>query len=214
MSSPRIEYSQIWINPSWTDEADEKLYGEGGFYSGEEMTDRMAEAVMRGMIELGINPANMASRILDYGSGTGALVRRIEKDGNKNVFSYDPITSPRMPAGRFDFITCVHVIEHARDPINLLGAIRKKLSPDGLLCLVCHNVVGTPNARAREPWHRWLFGRSLVDIINASGYIVIDRLTWGGCTAKAKWIKEPINWARKKLGIGDVQMILAKVRHG
>jgi 2-polyprenyl-6-hydroxyphenyl methylase / 3-demethylubiquinone-9 3-methyltransferase len=42
--------------------------------------------------------------------------------------------------GQFDLITCMEVIEHVADPAVFVGALAKRLAPDGLL------VLSTPNA--------------------------------------------------------------------
>jgi 2-polyprenyl-6-hydroxyphenyl methylase/3-demethylubiquinone-9 3-methyltransferase len=41
--------------------------------------------------------------------------------------------------GQFDLLTCMEVIEHVADPAAFVGAIAKRLAPDGLL------VLSTPN---------------------------------------------------------------------
>lgn len=199
-----INYKKIWFNPAWKEGADSALYGDGGFY--ETANGRkQAYNVLTAAEELGfLSRILEGGRMLDYGCGEGELVEILQPD----AYGYDPINFPQMPEGFFNTVFCVHVIEHAKDPIQLIRDIKAKLEPDGILCLVCHNVVGWPNKRAREPWHRWLFGKEIAQIIEAEGFKLKARLTWGGCTAKARWIKEPINWLRKKLGIGDVQMVI------
>jgi hypothetical protein len=188
-----IKYKKIWFNPSWKEGADSD-------------ESAMARAVLRGMGELGYS--GYGRKLLDYGCGNGTLAKYFRWYTTHTVGMYDPIIYPIMPHGLFDFITCVHVIEHAKDPIKIIQEIKEKLEVGGLLCLVCHNVVCWPNKRAREPWHRWLFGKDIVQIIEAEGFKLKARLTWGGCTSKIRWIKQPINWLRKKLGIGDVQMVI------
>src|SRR5690606_29998263 len=50
-----------------------------------------------------------------------------------------PLSTARLPAGSFDVVVYTEVIEHINQPLEELGAIRKALSPGGLL------YVTTPN---------------------------------------------------------------------
>ena len=68
-------------------------------------------------------------RILDYGSGTGGFEK------NMNVSSYDPFSSTTRPAGRFDIITCIEVVEHTTDPSGTLDDILTFLNPGGIIIL-------------------------------------------------------------------------------
>jgi SAM-dependent methyltransferase len=196
-----INYKKIWFNPARKEGADSTLYGDGGFYETAN-SRRQAYNVLRGVDELRYLDRVLSGTVLDYGSGEGDLAEMLDGKG------YDPIKQPQMPKGLFDTVFCVHVIEHVKDHIKLIQDMKSKLSHNGLLIIVCHNVVGWPNKRAREPWHRWLFGKDIVQIIEAEGFKLKARLTWGGCTSRIRWIKEPINRLRKKLGIGDVQMVI------
>jgi len=203
-----IKYKKIWFNPAWKEGADSALYGNGGFY---ETANEQGQVnnTLRSIDELGYEWIFNHGRILDYGCGNGAMVNNLNiLYGDNRAYGYDPLTNYSMPSGTFSTVFCVHVIEHVKDPIDLIHDIRAELRPNGILCLVCHNVVGWPNKRAREHWHRWLFGKEIVQIIEAEGFKLKARLTWGGSTAKIRWIKEAINWTRKKLGIGDVQMVI------
>lgn len=74
-------------------------------------------------------------RILDYGSGAGVFEETMNNFGYKNVASYDPFSSAARPAGRFDIITCVEVIEHTTDPSGTLDDILKFLNPGGIIIL-------------------------------------------------------------------------------
>lgn len=74
-------------------------------------------------------------RILDYGSGAGVFEETMNSLGYKNVASYDPFSSTARPAGRFDIITCIEVIEHTTDPSGTLDDILKFLNPGGIVIL-------------------------------------------------------------------------------
>jgi SAM-dependent methyltransferase len=46
----------------------------------------------------------------------------------------------KLPAGKFDFITCFDVIHDSVDPVGLLKSIRQALKPDGSFLMVEVNV--------------------------------------------------------------------------
>ena len=73
-------------------------------------------------------------RVLDYGSGTGVLARRMREAGF-DAESYDPFSSPRRPARRFDIITCVEVLEHSPDPVRTLNDMVSLLNDGGCILL-------------------------------------------------------------------------------
>lgn len=72
-------------------------------------------------------------RILDYGSGSGALARRLKELGFDHVENYDPFTSPSAPGGQFDLITCFEVLEHSPDPVRTLAQLGTFLRRDGIV---------------------------------------------------------------------------------
>jgi 2-polyprenyl-6-hydroxyphenyl methylase/3-demethylubiquinone-9 3-methyltransferase len=73
-------------------------------------------------------------RVLDYGAGSGILVRGLVEHGY-NAVGYDPYSSPKRPEGRFDLITCFEVIEHAPDPIAAFREMTAFLKDDGSIFL-------------------------------------------------------------------------------
>ena len=72
------------------------------------------------------------SRILDYGSGSGAFENALQPRGFK-VTSYDPFSHPDRPKGKFDLITCFEVMEHAPDPLRLLDDLADFMAEDGAI---------------------------------------------------------------------------------
>lgn len=199
-------FIRLFTNPAWRPGADAALYGKGGFYDGNDESV-MARTVIRGLIELGVKPEGA---ILDYGCGHGALVELLMQYGP--AYGYDPLTRPCMPSGMFDYITMVHVMEHCEDPAATLRDVHEIMGPSATLCIVCHNAIGRPNKRADEPWHRWVFGKNIIPYVEAQGFKFVKRLTWGGSTCDAKWLKEAINAVRKALGLGDVQMVIFRAK--
>ena len=57
--------------------------------------------------------------------------------------------------GQFDLITCMEVIEHVADPGAFVGALGKRLAPDGLL------ILSTPNATSWSKLLMITFGERL-----------------------------------------------------
>jgi len=74
------------------------------------------------------------ARVLDYGSGSGILSQLL-REHNIDATSYDPFSSPERPAGRFDIIICVEVLEHSPNPTNLMDDIATLISDDGCIIL-------------------------------------------------------------------------------
>ncbi|RBP03549.1 methyltransferase family protein [Roseiarcus fermentans] len=57
-------------------------------------------------------------RILDFGSGAGVFARRMADLGFTNVVAYDPFSHPVRPAGLFDLVTAIEVVEHTPRPVE------------------------------------------------------------------------------------------------
>jgi SAM-dependent methyltransferase len=118
---------------------------------------RRREAVVRSLKPSG--------RLLDFGCGGGAFARWMAGRGYDVVglepFSLDePITSDHLTLlrapledveaslGTFDVITLWQVLEHLRNPVQVLERLRRHLRPDGVL------LVSVPNLRS---WQSELF---------------------------------------------------------
>lgn len=84
-------------------------------------------------------------RVLDFGGGDGRLMQPFIEAGHECcVIDYTPDTiagAKRLGATldevsadeRFDVIVCSHVIEHVAEPLELLTALRQRLSESGLI---------------------------------------------------------------------------------
>ena len=102
------------------------------------------------------------SRILDIGCASGRLGKLLKDRQNAEVVGIElqpeaaALARQRLdqvleldiedrefdfPAGRFDCIVCADILEHVRDPAQLLAKISRWLAPDGVL------VASIPNVR-------------------------------------------------------------------
>ena len=76
-----------------------------------------------------------SARILDYGSGSGAFVRRMKSLGFADISGFDPFSEPRRPSGAFDLITAFEVVEHSTDPMQTFSDMRGLLSKSGMILI-------------------------------------------------------------------------------
>jgi hypothetical protein len=95
--------------------------------------------VLRRMRGVGFLPRGYRS--LDFGSGLGMLVR-LQRDRDAEAFGYDKYATPKfaepfclreLPDGPFDLITCIEVLEHTTDPIEVLTSFRARIKKDGVV---------------------------------------------------------------------------------
>lgn len=80
-------------------------------------------------------PDNIKHRIkhLDFGSGSGELVKLLRKNG-WDSYGHDPyIDPPLIATGKYELITAFEVFEHATDINNLLKEILGFLAPGGTI---------------------------------------------------------------------------------
>ncbi len=91
------------------------------------------------------------ARLLDYGSGSGAFAQEMRQRGFGATESYDPISNPVPPTGKFDIITCFDVIEHTTDPRHTLAEMMGYLADDGCL-LVGQTLQPADIAEIRGNW--------------------------------------------------------------
>jgi SAM-dependent methyltransferase len=97
---------------------------------------------------------------LDFGSGTGGLVRHLRGLGYEQSYGYDSgawserARSAGIPvldraelethAGTFDVITAIEVFEHLVDPLDTLRYLRRMAKPGGLLFATTGNAAKAP----------------------------------------------------------------------
>jgi len=100
-----------------------------------------------------------AARVLDVGSGAGALAEELRRRGatvvclerdaflaaqaqqrGLEVYKLDVAVDPMEALGLFDVAICADVLEHLRDPGAVLRRIEGRLRPGGLLLVSIPNV--------------------------------------------------------------------------
>ena len=93
-----------------------------------------------------------ACRTLDYGSGLGTLVR-MQRDRDIEAWGYDLYATPKfadaycgrqLPDGDFDLITCIEVLEHTKNPVEVLQVLRSRLKPKGVVVVSTEMVDDQP----------------------------------------------------------------------
>ncbi|MHB1047366.1 MAG: class I SAM-dependent methyltransferase [Thermoanaerobaculia bacterium] len=169
---------------------------------------------------------NCRSHILDVGSGSGALVRRLRRAGFANSLGVDPYVPETVRDsagallvakatidemdGKWDAILLNHVLEHTRDPRRLLAAAAERLSPLGVI-IVRTPIV--PNAAWQRYGTDWIqidaprheFIPSIVGLrsVSASVGLEVEDLWWDS-TAFQFWGSEmarrgvPLNDGRRR----------------
>jgi SAM-dependent methyltransferase len=106
-------------------------------------------------------------RWLDFGAGNGGLVRYARDHAAADARGFEegsiaararehdiPIgsTLDDEPAGAFDVVTAIEVLEHTLDPLDELRRIRSLLRPGGLLLLTTGNAAPFAQRLTRWPY--------------------------------------------------------------
>lgn len=75
------------------------------------------------------------ARGLDFGCGPAPVLSELLTSAGFPCVAYDPFFAPDQTLldGRYDFITCSEVVEHAHDPARTFATLRRMLAPGGLL---------------------------------------------------------------------------------
>ena len=126
-----------------------------------------------------------------------------------------------FPDSHFPVVHFSHLIEHVPDPRAFLTEVRRILVPGGYLVVVTPNIAGLQAWLFRERWrsaiadHLTLFSRAtLYRMLGACGFRVLDTVTWGGLAKGSApgIVKRPVDYLAKKLGFGDVVLMLGHKR--
>jgi len=135
----------IYQNPMPSDEWIKEYYSSGDYRKehpsvtkfDHERADRILQLVER----FKMNPKSC----LDVGCGRGYLLKRLEVYYFARILGldYDPflpeieevVQSKDDVGGKFDLITCIHVMEHMREPVKELEWMLSKLNDGGTIVL-------------------------------------------------------------------------------
>ena len=178
------------------------------------------------------------SEFLDVGCATGMLLEHMESLGwksrgvelcvssaeygqekrNLDIFN-GTIEEAGYSDNQFSVIHSSHLIEHLTNPSEYIAEVFRILRPGGLL------ITTTPNSSSLQSWlfgrnwrsaiadHMFLFsGRTLSSLLVLNGFEITTTKTWGGIAAGMApgFIKRPLDFLAKKIGFGDVIVILAR----
>jgi 2-polyprenyl-3-methyl-5-hydroxy-6-metoxy-1,4-benzoquinol methylase len=178
-----------------------------------------------------------APSVLDVGCATGTLLaflrdRRWNVKGveispaaeyARNVRQLDvqniPLEEISFPACSFDIVLASHLIEHLNDPFSFLKEVHRILKENVLIFITTPNISGLQAHLYGGRWrsaifdHLYLFSaRTMKKILKKAGFKVERMSTWGGIAAglAPAWIKKSVDFLAKRLGFGDVMIMLAK----
>jgi hypothetical protein len=147
--------SLMLLNPHWLDRAYSKVIIPDPD-TGALRRTMFVNRFLRRLRGAGILPPQ--HRSLDYGAGIGMLVR-LERDRGIEAWGYDLYSTPKfaelfcgrkIPSGKFELITCIEVLEHTTNPVELLTSFRSMLKDDGVMVVSTEFVDLQPDPTS---WH-------------------------------------------------------------
>ena len=124
-----------------------------------------------------------------------------------------------FPDHSFGVVHFSHLLEHVRRPRAFLQEVLRLLPPEGYAVITTPNIAGLQARLFRTRWrsaiadHLYLFSRrTLISLLEDVGFRVEKMVTWGGLAAGTAptLIKRPVDTLAKKLGFGDVVLVLAR----
>ncbi len=175
---------------------------------------------------------------LDVGCATGMLLEHMESIGWKSRGvelcsssalygqerrSLDIFNGTIMEAdfsdNQFSVIHSSHLIEHLTNPSEYIIEAFRILKPGGLLITTTPNTNSLQTLLFGRNWrsaiadHMFLFSnKTLSSLLYSNGFEIITTKTWGGIAAgmAPKIIKKSLDFLAKRIGFGDVVVILAR----
>lgn len=180
-----------------------------------------------------------APRFLDVGCATGALLDAMRGRGwealgveacapaaarGRERFGLDiracRLEDAGLPPASFEVVHSSHLIEHLNEPRSYLAEARRLLAPGGILVVTTPNADGFQARLLGAAWrsaihdHLYLFTRrGLEAMLAEEGFVVESSATWGGWAVglRPAFAKPFLDRAAKRLGLGDVMALLARV---
>lgn len=142
-------------------------------------------------------PPARAIEWLDFGCGAGGFLKYLREQGNisrqavnlsgHDVGTYaerlqksagfrilDLAALEREPAGRYDVISLIEVIEHLPEPDPVIALVSRLLKPGGLLLLTTGNLAG-PVARRQGIHYRYCVPEIHVSLFNPESLTLLYR---------------------------------------
>jgi len=183
-------------------------------------------------------PLDQGCKFLDVGCATGMLLGYMRERGwnvqgvelcresaehgmrtRKLDIFIGTLEQAGFPPSSFSVVHFSHLIEHVPDPKAFFLEIRRILAPGGYVVVVTPNINGLQARLFRERWrsaiadHLTLFSKTtLRAVLRCTGYQVLQTVTWGGLAKGSvpRVVKRPIDFLAKKMGFGDVVLMLAR----
>lgn len=133
-------------NPRLTQESLDTFYSTGAYAAGyKKNNDGETNRAVNRTELLRMTSIKRPTRALDIGCAQGYLLEEIEKVFGAETVGYDPyvdgravreiVTDKSEITGKFDLISCLHVLEHVLDPVADLTWMMSLLEHDGALFL-------------------------------------------------------------------------------
>lgn len=128
-----------------------------------------------------------------------------------------PLEAAAFPENAFSFIHFSHLIEHVPDPYRFLQEVKRLLAPNGYAIITTPNIDGLQARLFRAAWrsaipdHLFLFSKTTLGRLLARAGLTVHRtVTWGGLARGSvpAWLKRPVDVLAKRLGFGDVMLML------
>ncbi len=112
-------------------------------------------------------------QFLDYGGGLGIQAELLRVFGAKRSESYDPYAVGRnRPAGTFNVVTCMEVVEHSTNPKQTIADIVKFAADDGLIMFTTE----APPADIEQQKEKWWYITPRVGHVSFYSFDALDRL--------------------------------------
>jgi SAM-dependent methyltransferase len=169
----------LYINPRPSEQQMDALYDALYFDARQLQSDVGAEAIRAGVISQNsrvdlIERYHPKGRLLDVGCASGYFLACAEQRGwatqGVEISAWAAYRAQQLIQGkiwlgnmesalpkteRFDVVTMWHVLEHIRNPIDILSAVKELLTPDGILVVQVPNVVSLDARLSGEKWSGW-----------------------------------------------------------